>query len=194
MTGLSRRTRVAAWVGAGVLGGLAAGIAVAQLGVAGADPTPSPSASARPDRPFPGVGPMMGPDFGMGFGMGGRMLHGEATVKTRGGDLTHVATQYGRIIGVDGATLTVRSSDDFTRDYTVDKDTRIALNGKDGALSSLKAGDTVRVMAVENGSAWHAEMVMDGRPPHPALGMMGRFGHGPMHMPFRARQVHPNAA
>ena len=174
MTELSRRTRIAAWVGAGVLGGLAAGIAVAQIGVAGADPTPSPSSSARPDRPYPG--PMMGPGFGMGFGMGGRMLHGEATIKTPGGDLKDIATQYGSITAIGGSTVTVRSSDGFTRDYTVDNATRIALNGKDGALSSLKTGDTVRVMAVKDGSAWHAQVVMHGRPPHPAFGMMGRFG------------------
>ena len=180
MNGLSRRTRVAAWVGAGVLGGLAAGIAVAQIGVAGADPTPSPSVSARPDRPHPGMGPGfgVGPGFGPGFGMGGRMLHGEATVRAAGGDLRDVAMQIGRVTAESGATLTVRSSDGFTRDYTVDNDTRIALNGKDGALSSLKVDDPVRVVAVKDGSAWHAEAVMDGIPPHPMLGMMGRFGHG----------------
>jgi hypothetical protein len=187
MTGLSRRTRVAAWVGAGVLGGLAAGIAIAQLGVAGAaDPTPTPSASPGTpggppgfrDGPFHDMGPLMG------FGMGGRLLHGEATVKTPGGDLKELATQYGRITAVDGATLTVRSSDDFTRDFVVDENTRIALNGEDGALSSLKTGDMVRVIAVKDGSAWHAESVMDGRPPHPALGMLGRFGEGPMHPRF----------
>lgn len=183
MSTTSRRARAAAWVTAGVLGGLGAGVVVAQLGVAtAADPTPTPSASASadPGQPPPLMmgrpGPMGGPGPGPELALGGRVLHGEATVRTRDGDLREVANQTGRITAIDGATLTVDSSDDFSRDYTVDKDTRIALDGEDGAVSSLKTGDTVHVMAVQDGATWHAELVLDGKPPRPAFGPRGDFG------------------
>jgi hypothetical protein len=183
MTNTSRRARAAAWATAGVLGGLGAGVVVAQLGVAGAadpSPTPSASASADPNQPAPPMmgrpgGPMGGPGLGPELALGGRVLHGQATVKTRDGELREVANQAGKITAIDGSTLTVRSSDDFTRDYTVDEDTRIALNGEDGALSSLKTGDTVHVMAVKAGGSWHAEGVLDGVPPRPMLGRDGGF-------------------
>lgn len=183
MSSLTRRSRAAAWVAAGLIGGVGAGAIVAQLGVAGAaDPTPAPSAPADPARPDgrPGLpgGPMglgFGPEMAMGFG--GRVLHGEATVKTADGDVQQVATQTGKITAVDGDTLSVRSSDDFTRDYAVDEDTRIALNGTDGALSSLTVGDAVHVVAKKTGDSWHAEVVLDGLPPRPMFGDHQRFDH-----------------
>ena len=61
----------------------------------------------------------------------------------------------------------MRSSDGFTRTYTVDKNTRIALNGADGTLSRLKSGDTVHVMAVKQAGTWQARAVFDGQPPMP---------------------------
>jgi hypothetical protein len=182
-----------AWITAGVLGGgLVAGIAVSQLGVAtAASPSPTPSASAAPDRhagpllrrfahrwalrqgrPFSGrpgfprpMGPM-GPD---GFAPGGRVLHGQATVQTPAG-VKVVASQSGTVAGIDGDQLTVKSTDGYLRTYTVDKDTRIALNGTDGALSSLTSGDDVHVVATRAGAAWHADAVFDGMPTAPPMG------------------------
>jgi hypothetical protein len=127
----------------------------------------------------------------VGMGPGGKVLHGEATVKTPDG-VREVATQNGKITVVDGSTLTVRSSDDFTRDYIVDKDTRIALNGADGAVSSLHEGDTVHVTAVKDGSEWHAEAVFDGLPPHPMFGPHRDFaGHGRGGAPGRMMEPEP---
>jgi hypothetical protein len=98
--------------------------------------------------------------------MRGDVLHSEATVKTPDGTKV-VGSQSGKVTDVAGATVTVRSSDGFTRTYTVDKDTRIALNGTDGAMTSLRSGDTVHVMGTRDGSTWHARAVFDGDPPIP---------------------------
>jgi hypothetical protein len=158
-----------------VLGGVAAGFVVAQLGVAGAaDPTPAPAAPMmQPPGPF--MGEFGGP---LGFGIGGRVLHSEATVKTADG-VQDVATQTGKITALDGATVTVKSSDDFVRDYIVDEDTRITLDGSDGALSSLKTGDSVQGVAAKDGGSWHAKMVLDGLPSRPML--HERFEYGLRH-------------
>jgi len=96
----------------------------------------------------------------------GRVLHGEATVQTPNGTKV-VSTQLGTITSVAGAQVTVRSSDGFTRTYSVDKQSRISLDGADGALSRLKSGDTVRVVAVQSGKTWSARAVIDGLPVFP---------------------------
>lgn len=176
----SARSRIAAWTAAGVLaGGVIAGVVVAQLGVAGA-------ANPRP-RPVAGV-PGWGPEMGMGFGgrmmgPGSRVLHGEATVRTPDGNQV-VSVQNGSLTAVGTDTITVKSSDGFTRDYTVDKNTRISLNGADGALSKLKTGDDVHVVAVQSGSAYAARMVLDGFPPQPPFARMHSWGDPGRHLPM----------
>lgn len=182
MTGLSSRARVIGWLAAGILGGgLLTGIAVSEFGTAtAATPSPNPSASAGPydgpglpghpflrrfldkhDGPLLGGGPGLGFGFGAGPALGGRVLHSEATVKTATGTEV-VGTQSGKITDLSGSQLTVKSSDGFTRTYTVDKNTRISLEGTDGALSSLKSGESVEVSAVKSGSDWAAKSVFGG--------------------------------
>jgi hypothetical protein len=101
---------------------------------------------------------------GLGLGMGGRVLHNEATVVAPDGTTKVVVSQSGDITDVGGSTVTVKSSDGFTATYSVDKKTRIALNGTDGALSSLKSGDSVHVFGTKSGSSVHAMSVVDGLP------------------------------
>lgn len=155
MSGMSRRMRVAAWVAAGVLGGgLVTGIAVSQLGVAtAASPSPSPTHMRDGMHRF-GEGPLAR--------LGGRILHGEATVQSPQGKDLVVVFQHGKITGLTGSAVTVKSTDGFTATYTVDKTTRIALNGTAGTLSRLKTGDDVRVFGVKNGATTTAKAVIDG--------------------------------
>jgi hypothetical protein len=95
-----------------------------------------------------------------------------------------VSAQSGEITSLDGSTVTVKSTDGFTRDYTVDGDTRITIDGSDGALSTLKSGDDVHVMAVRQSGAWHARGVVSGD-----LGP--RFGDRPMPRGPRGGQPAP---
>lgn len=179
MASLTPRLRLGAWIGAGVLGGaLVTGVVVSQLGTATAASSPYPRASAQP-RPHMPFGPMQrfgerlrgmppfAPDLGPGMGLGmraGRVLHGEATVQAPDGTTKVVVSQTGDITDIGGSTITVKSTDGFESTYTIDKNTRISLNGADGALSSLKKGDTVRVFGTRSGSTIHAAAVMDGLP------------------------------
>jgi hypothetical protein len=174
--------RLGAWVAAGVLGGgIVSGIVVSQLGIAtAASSKPSPRASAhpRPAMPFrgafrhfgarqrglPPVGMGFGPGFGPDLGLGGHVLHGEATVEAPDGSTKVVVSQSGDITDIAGSTITVTSTDGYDATYTVDKKTRIALNGTDGALSSLKTGEAVHVFGTKNGSTVHADGVIDGLP------------------------------
>lgn len=180
MASLSPRARLVAWVAAGVLGGATVtGIVVSQLTAAtAASPSPSPYASAKPRPPMPFGGPLqhfgdrrhgqlpMGPGFGpeLGMGFGGRVLHSEATVQAPDGTTKVVVSQTGDITDIADSTITVKSSDGFEATYTVDKNTRISLNGTDGAMSSLKKGDSVHVFGTKSGSTTHAEGVLDGMP------------------------------
>ena len=112
----------------------------------------------------------MGPDGPMGPGGGfgidrGDVLHSSATVKTPDGSTKVIVTQSGTITDVADSSITVKSSDGFVASYTVDKNTRISLNGTDGTASSLKKGDTVHVSGTKSGSTTHASAVMDGMPP-----------------------------
>jgi hypothetical protein len=164
-------------VAAGVLGGgIVAGIAVSQLGIASAassKPGPRASGEPRPPMPFHRFGERLRglPPFGPGspglepgFGFGGHVLHSEATVEAPDGTTKVVVSQRGDITDFNDSTITVTSSDGFEATYTVDKNTRIALNGTDGALSSLKKGDTVHVSGTKHGSTTHADAVVDGMP------------------------------
>jgi hypothetical protein len=102
-------------------------------------------------RPGAGLGPLHGD-----------VLHGEATVKAPDGSTKVVVTQAGDITDITDTTITVKSSDGFVATYTIDKDTRISLNGTDGALSGLKKGDPVHVGGTKSGSAEHAASVFEG--------------------------------
>ena len=173
MASVSPRLRIGAWVVAGVLGGgIVAGVAVSQLGIASAassKPGPRASGEPRPPMPFHRFGERLRglPPFGPGLpglepGFGGHVLHSEATVEAPDGTTKIVVSQTGDITDISDSTITVKSSDGFESTYTIDKDTRIALNGTDGALSSLKKGDTVHVAGTKHGSTTHAEAVIDG--------------------------------
>ena len=175
---LSPRMRLAGWVGVGVLsGGLITGIAIGSATAASPSPSPSPYTYGHagpgmpPDGPMHAFGRLMhGDGFGpMGGGLGrpkdGDVLHSQATVKATDGTTKVVVTQSGDITDVSGTAITVKSSDGYIATYTVDKFTRISLNGNDGTASSLKKGDTVHVFGTQSGSTNHAESVIDGVPP-----------------------------
>ncbi|MER7461075.1 hypothetical protein [Micromonospora sp. NPDC126480] len=69
------------------------------------------------------------------------MLHGEAVVQTKDGTRT-VAVQRGEVTAIDGRTMTVKSSDGFTMNWTFGPELRV-----------LERRDTVQPEAVEVGRA-----------------------------------------
>ena len=196
MATLSHRARVGAWVAAGVLGGaLIAGVAVAQFGIAtAASPSPTPSTPSGPFAHLRGMHPGGGLLGRLGRA-GGRVLHGEATVRTAAGKDEVVEFQHGTISAINGSTVTVKSADGFTADYTVDKTTRIVLNGTSGALSTLKNNDDVRVLAVRSGGGATAKAIIDGKPMRPfGFGRNRGPGGAPAMMPDMMGADVPQAA
>jgi hypothetical protein len=169
MTGTPRTVlRVVAWVATGVLaGGLVAGVGFAyadhgspsastttaaddllsQVGLDAADPTtPAPDASSAPGRQkLRGLlkNRLLGKRVA---GLAGRMLHGELTVQTKDGVQTFLV-QRGTVTAVGSGSVTVRSSDGFTRTWKVDAGTKF---GKAGAtsLAAITKGDLVGVVGL----------------------------------------------
>lgn len=111
-----------------------------------ASPTSSPAPPGR-ERRHPGPG--------MGLHAA---LHGEFVVPDgRGGYVTRVI-QYGEVTAADQDSVTVRSEDGHTREYTLDGETRTMIPEED--RDTLQAGDVVEVMATVNGQAAVADAVL----------------------------------
>jgi hypothetical protein len=95
--------------------------------------------------------PVMAPggvDGGVDSGPGAvgfaRPLHGEFVVATDSGTETQLM-QTGEVTALTDASVTVVSSDDYTKEYTVDTSTLVGPGGQ--SLSDLATGDTVTVLA-----------------------------------------------
>ena len=76
-------------------------------------------------------------------------LHEEREVQQRDGTTLTVALQGGTVTGLTGDSVTVESSDGYSRSYAVTAATRIATPS--GTLADLAAGDAVLVEAVVEG-------------------------------------------
>lgn len=99
--------------------------------------TTSPSAPAVPHHRGPrGRGGPLG-------GMAG-VIHGSGTVRTPTGFKT-VDFQIGTVSSVSSTSLTVKSADKYSQTYTVVAST--VVDAQSGGISSVKAGDRVRVVA-----------------------------------------------
>lgn len=143
----------------------------------GSNAAPAPPGWGPRMRGFGGPGPW-GPGFGgPGFG---RLLHGEATVRTPSGSLEVVDTQVGKVTGKTASTFTLTSTDGYQATYTVTGSTRLEKDGTQVTLSGISTGDQVRVLATKAGSALDAVAVMDGHPPRPPR---PPFGMGPLGTP-----------
>jgi hypothetical protein len=161
LPGGRRATAAAAVIGALVVGGI--GAAVAQTG--GSTSTTQPPANGAPALPGgPGGGPDGGPGraggmrgpggFGHKGAMGGPMgaIHGEFVVPNGSGGYRTIDTQRGQVTSVSSDSITVKSADNFSKTYGVDKNT-VVDSGRDG-IANVKNGDTVLVTAgVDSGNA-----------------------------------------
>ena len=179
----SRRSRIGtgvaiAAVGLGVLG--IAGTAYA----ASSTPSPSPttqSPSTNGPGNGPGNGPMMGGQGGadadgdqgpghgrmgpgkgmhgaegMGLGMG---IHGSFVTPKQGGGFQTVDMQQGTVTAVSSTSITVKSEDNFSATYDVNADTIV--KAKSEGISAVQVGDSVGVIAIENGGPATAVTVID---------------------------------
>jgi len=138
---------------AALAGGIGAGLAYA-------DPTPSPSptASASPSAsPTTTENPKERKERKERRGLMAKALHGEVTLA--GKKHRVVVFQRGPVEKISDTSLTVKSKDGFTASYALTPETKIRKKKADLALSDLKVGDRVRVVATKDGSAVTANRI-----------------------------------
>ena len=145
--------------GLGTAGLLGAGLYLT-VPVAFADPSPSPSttASARPDARDGRFGDRR--PWRNRARSAPRGVHGEATVRGRD-DTFHVRTwQRGEVTGRSGASLTVRSADGVSWTWTTTGSTRVRKDGAKATLDALATGDQVVVAGKREGGTRTAGTVV----------------------------------
>jgi hypothetical protein len=146
-----------------LVGGLTAAALIGGTGVASAATshgTPAKPGAATVSRILPRATSSAGPGM-PGYGMGHRVLpvHGQIVVAKAGGGYQKVDFQLGSVMAVSTTSVTVRSSDGFTRTYSVTGSTIVAAL-RDG-ISSVKAGHQVVVVGTVSGGKATAAAIMD---------------------------------
>lgn len=91
-------------------------------------------------------------------------IHGDATVRTRGGGFATYTWQRGGVTAASDRSLTVKSADGVSWTWTVTSDTKVRKNGGKSTSSALASGDTVFVLGQPSGNARTAQgVVVPGR-------------------------------
>lgn len=108
-------------------------------------------------------------------------LHGEFVVSDGNGGYTTELTQTGTVTQISSTALTAKSTDGYTRTYTIDSSTAV---GDNANISSIATGDTVTVLAKLAGTTATAETVSEGGL-QAGQGQGGQSGQQPGTMPRR---------
>jgi hypothetical protein len=142
----------------------------AQVRAAVAAPSPSSWPSRCPVRP-PWLGlarprrifAIRGPSVPLGFGAFGfapfGAIHGQFVAAKPGGGYQTIDIQRGTVTAVSTRSLTVKSRDGYTRTYQVTSSTKVDAQRAD--IGSVKAGQTVSVLATVRGSSATATQIVD---------------------------------
>src|SRR5579862_5045473 len=72
-------------------------------------------------------------------------IHGQFVVPKPGGGYQTIDTQRGTVTAVSASSVTVKSSDGYTKTYQVTSSTKVA--ARRGGIGSVKTGQTVSVLA-----------------------------------------------
>jgi hypothetical protein len=150
--------------------GAGAGVAAAMTGAS----SPSSSASSSTSQPSSTASPAPSAKPGHGFGMRGPRffagigglgagafgaIHGQFVVPKSGGGYQTVDTQRGQVTAVSSTSITLKSTDGFTKTYTVTSGTIVDAR-RDG-IGSVKVGDQAAVAATVSGSTATAANIAD---------------------------------
>lgn len=177
-------TRIGRWGTASAMfaAGAVAATAIGGLAVAGAqttEPSPQPSATSeagddttrdgqRGGEGMRGWGEGPGPDGHhggrpgggpIGHLMGGALLHGDAVVVQPDGGYVTLVMQTGAVVTASDTSITVRSDDGHEATYAITDDTTVHRDREDISGSALAAGDEVRVLAEDSGTALTARHI-----------------------------------
>ncbi|GGO77297.1 hypothetical protein [Nonomuraea cavernae] len=144
-------------------------------GVATAAALTSPTAPAATSSDTPSATPSGAPsdkksgkDRGHKWGFHKLPIHGEFVVPNDEGGYATFTGQQGEVTAVGQGSVTVKSADGYTKEYTVNDDTRINRRGE--GIDTVKAGQKVAIMAKVEGDTATAVVIRD---------MSARDGKGP---------------
>jgi hypothetical protein len=120
------------------------------------------TSSARPGHP--GRGPLRRIRNNFGHGAGQLLksgANGEETLKNASGQWVDHVWQSGKVDSVSGDAVTVTDGSGATWTWTVSSAAKIRVDGKAGALSAVKTGDSVLLTGTKSGSANDAQILDD---------------------------------
>ncbi|HUB39598.1 MAG TPA: hypothetical protein VMA72_12160 [Streptosporangiaceae bacterium] len=132
---------------AAVLGGAGLTVAAGSPGMPASAATATVSRIAQPPPGHPSWGGAM------------RILHGQAVVAKRGGGYQTIVYQRGTVTAVSMGSITVKSTDGFTRTYTVNGSTIVG--AQRGGIGSVATGNQVSVIATVSGTTLTAARIID---------------------------------
>jgi hypothetical protein len=135
-----------------------------KAGTAAAAPSPSPSPSRcqvkLPGRGFPPPGHIFAVPGPVPFGAGSfGAIHGQFVTPKPGGGYQTIDTQRGTVTAVSTSSITVKSSDGYTKTYQVTSSTNV--DAQRAGIGSVKTGQTVLVLATVHGSSATATHIVD---------------------------------
>ncbi len=151
--------RAAGWVTVGAIA--AGGVATAATtgGSSGSNPSSvNPAAAVANTSPARAAGKHG--HAGRLARLQGRLLHGEFTVKGKGGTPTNLAEQRGTVNAVSSTAITLTSTDGFSHTYVVDSSTHVRVDGTKGSITGVKTGQVATVLAKVNGDTDTATIVI----------------------------------
>jgi hypothetical protein len=148
--------RTSHWSGKKTAAAVAIAVAVAAAGGV-AVYAASSSAGTSTAQGMGGPGGGMRGGFGGGAGGVGDALHGEFTIADGSNGYKTAIMQTGQVTAVSDTSLTAKSTDGYTKVYTIDADTVFGT----GSVSDIKTGATVTVVATPSGDNATADSVMD---------------------------------
>lgn len=131
-------------------------------GAVAAEATRSPDASAQPDRPArherlgerrAGWGPGL-------LRIGRHLVHAEATVVDRDGNLILLWLDHGTVASVARGSLTISEAGGGSKTVVVDEATIVYVGRVDGTLADVTAGDEVFVQSRVDGGTVLAKRIL----------------------------------
>jgi hypothetical protein len=169
-SGLGRPAILAAVAVAALIAGAGAALAAtlspapqtaAKTGTAVSAPSPARCQIKLPPRGLRLRGPIFavpGPGMPLGFGPFGA-IHGQFVAPKPGGGYQTLDTQRGTVTAVSSTSITIKSSDGYTRTYRVTSSTNV--HARRAGIGSVKTGQTVSVLATVSGSSATATQIVD---------------------------------
>jgi hypothetical protein len=133
----------------------------AETAVSVPSPAPARCQIKLPPRGLPLRGRIFavpGPGMPLGFGPFGA-VHGQFVAPKPGGGYQTLDTQRGTVTAVSSSSITIKSSDGYTRTYRVTSSTNV--HARRAGIGSVKTGQTVSVLATVSDSSATATQIVD---------------------------------